>query len=194
MSEVTVQIFEEFADAVSADWVSAVGVAALSVEHGYSDSKLGIVIADDESVADLNESYRGLHSTTDVLSFSSTHSGQYYGEDEDRAADVDDFSFILPPDYDHDIGEIIISYPQAVRQAREAGLSNEMEVASLLAHGIFHLLGYDHESERQTTAMRERERAAVHEIVLRGLLPSTLADCPRILSDSDAIRDAVDSR
>lgn len=52
MSEVTVQIFEEFADAVSADWVSAVGVAALSVEHGYSDSKLGIVIADDESVAD----------------------------------------------------------------------------------------------------------------------------------------------
>ena len=83
----------------------------------------------------------------------------------------DEFDFILPPDYsDANVGEVIISLPQARRQAKEAAHSLENEIAALLAHGIYHLLGYDHEVEEDAERMRPRERAAMAAMKHAGLI------------------------
>ena len=73
-SRVSVQIFEEFAESVSPDWIHAVVAGVLSIEPEWSSERVSIVIADDESVAQLNHEHRGLDDTTDVLSFSNRHS------------------------------------------------------------------------------------------------------------------------
>jgi probable rRNA maturation factor len=88
----------------------------------------------------LNRRYRGRDETTDVLSFA-LREGQFPG---------------IQPDC---LGDIVISVPQAARQAKEAGHSLSMEIEFLLIHGILHLLGYDHErGKREADRMKKRER------------------------------------
>ena len=160
MARIRVHVFDELAaDAPPASWIARAADCALSAEPRCADSALGVAIADDQTVAALNETHRGVKGTTDVLSFSNLHFGEYYGEDDRPTADPADF--VLPPDWEpDDIGEIVISYPQTLRQAAESGRDARDELAALLAHGALHLLGYDHEDARDAAAMRERERAA----------------------------------
>lgn len=152
-SRVSVQIFEEFAESVSPDWIDAVVTGVLSTEPEWSSERVSVVIANDESVAQLNHEHRGLDETTDVLSFSNRHSGQYYGEDDGIEKASDGSNFVLPPGHSDDLGEVIVSYPQVCRQAREAGHTAQKELAFMLAHGILHLLGYDHEREAEAAEM-----------------------------------------
>ena len=65
---------------------------------------------------------------------------------------------------------MIISLPQAERQAEEAGHSLQNELATLVAHGIFHLLGYDHEVESDAVVMQAREVEAKEEMRRKGLI------------------------
>ena len=60
------------------------------------DTHVSVVIADDEVVRELNRQHRGLDENTDVLSFSFTHEGEYYGEEE-RDKSETDIDFVLPP-------------------------------------------------------------------------------------------------
>lgn len=111
--------------------------------------EVGLVITDDREVADLNRRYRGKQGTTDVLSFS---------PNDESATDED---FVSPPDGVNPLGEVIVSYPQAERQAREHGHAAEEEVTFLIVHGLLHLLGYDHEVESEALIMREQETAVL---------------------------------
>ena len=148
-----------------AEWIAraadcALSAAAESESAAESAAALSVALADDETVAALNETHRGVEGTTDVLSFSNVHFGEYYGADA-RPPPADPADFILPPDWEpDDIGELVISYPQTLRQAAESGRDARDELAALLAHGALHLLGYDHEDERDAALMRQRERAA----------------------------------
>ena len=164
---VSVQVFDEFADGIDPDWLTVVAETALSVEDAESEGLTAVVIANDETVAELNAEHRGLDTTTDVLSFSNVHSGTYYGAD---SRDAMEFEFVLPPGHQPEIGEVIISLPQAERQAKEAGHSLQNEVAGLVAHGIFHLLGYDHEVESDAVVMRAKEVEAKEEMRRAGLI------------------------
>ena len=164
MARIRVHIFDELTDETPpAEWIALAADSALSAvetEPGRaeSESALSVALADDETVAALNETHRGVEGTTDVLSFSNVHFGEYYGADAKQSAAPDDF--VLPPGYEADIGELVISYPQTLRQAAAANRDAREELAALLAHGALHLLGYDHEGERDAALMRERERAA----------------------------------
>lgn len=151
-SQADIQIFEEFSESVSPEWIDAVVAGVLSIEPEWSSERVSVVIADDESVANLNHAHRGLDETTDVLSFSNRHSGRYYGEGDERET-ASDTDFVLPPGHDTDLGEVIVSYPQVTRQARQAGHTVQKELAIMLAHGILHLLGYDHEREAEAAEM-----------------------------------------
>ena len=111
--------------------------------------EVGLVITDDREVAELNRRYRGKQGTTDVLSFPQYDES---GSDED---------FVSPPDGLNSLGEVIVSYPQAERQAQEHGHSTEQEVTFLIVHGLLHLLGYDHEVESEAAVMREQESVAL---------------------------------
>lgn len=163
--EIDVQIFDEFVGLVQPDWVRGVVAAVLESESEGRGRHVGAVIADDEVVRDLNRVHRGLDENTDVLAFSFTHGGQYYG-DEEHGGGGSDVDFTLPPAVAEaaSLGEIIVSYPQTRRQAEDAGSPVERELAVLLVHGALHLLGYDHEEPDDEARMNAAQQLAMESI------------------------------
>ena len=127
-------------------------------------TQVSVVIADDDVVRELNLQHRGLDENTDVLSFSFTHEGEYYGE-EDRSARETDIDFVLPPTESNDasLGEIIISYPQTRRQAERDGHPVDRELTVLLVHGVLHLLRYDHEEPDDEAVMKAATARAMQQ-------------------------------
>jgi len=76
---------------------------------------------------------------------------------EEAGADLP--PFVMPPDGVSHLGEVIISYPQAVAQAEEQRHSVQREIAILIIHGVLHLLGYEHdkpEEEKEMRALQEK--------------------------------------
>ena len=142
--DILVAIDPAFARRVQADWLT--GIARITLEHeSVGDCQLSVVITTDAEVRALNRQYAGEDRPTDVLSFS-----QEEGE-----------PFAAPPDEPRRLGDVIISLETADQQATEAGHDLDAELAHLLAHGILHLLGYDHAEPEEEAAMRERERAVL---------------------------------
>ena len=119
---------------------------ALLAAAGLRDAVLSILLVGDRAMRSLNRRYRGKDRTTDVLSFSFR---------EGPAAGVQHAL----------LGDIVISIPAAVRQARDVGCPVNREIDRLLVHGLLHLLGYDHErggaEERRMRAREVRLLAAV---------------------------------
>ncbi|MBM3949343.1 MAG: rRNA maturation RNase YbeY [SAR202 cluster bacterium] len=162
---IVVQVFDEFKDSIASGRVRTLARRALSVALPGSTTNLSVVIADDQAVRELNKRHRGLDETTDVLSFSFSHQGAYYGDGPAQSQWNKDTAFVLPPGSSSGIGEIVISYPQMLRQAKAHGKAPEEELAFLLSHGVLHLLGHDHEEPRERAAM-EAEQASLMERML----------------------------
>jgi probable rRNA maturation factor len=70
--------------------------------------------------------------------------------------------FATPPDGIKHLGEVLISYPQAVEQAVENGHPVEKEIAVLVIHGTLHLLDYDHNKPEAAQKMKSRETAILN--------------------------------
>ncbi len=147
---ISVRIEPAFADLVSELPVEQIARKVLEAEGVDSGSELSVVITDDKTVQDLNKRYRDRDETTDVLSFGLLPSGLDDGAD-----------FATPPGTRRQLGEVVISFPTARRQADEAGHEMLGEVLHLLTHGILHILGYDHEQPDQAKAMRNKEEAVL---------------------------------
>lgn len=110
-------------------------------------AEVGVLLADDARLHELNRSYRGVDAPTDVLSF---------GDDGPATP------FVTGPAAPRYLGDIAISLDRVLAQAEEYGHSSARELAYLAAHGALHLLGYDHErGAEDAAAMREREEAAL---------------------------------
>jgi len=88
-----------------------------------------IVFVADATIRKLNQQFRGKDYATDVLSFP-TEAEVF--EAEEKA----------------NLGEVVISVQRAAVQAKENGLSFKNEVAQLILHGLLHLSGYDHETDK----------------------------------------------
>ena len=147
---IDVRIAPPFRAAARAAWLRAIARCVLAAEDVVGPAQVGIVVTDDETVRELNRRFLGLDEPTDVLSFGLTG--------------AEEAPFALPPEEAASLGEIVIAYPTALRQAEEAGQAVEAEVAHLLVHGLLHLLGYDHRRPDEEGPMRRRE-----EEVLAGL-------------------------
>jgi probable rRNA maturation factor len=104
------------------------------------DAELSILLCDDATIHELNRSFRNKDRPTDVLAFAMR-------EGEGGA---------LHPEL---LGDIVISVETARRQAREHARSVSAEVTFLLAHGLLHLLGYDHRTDEEERVMRARTDA-----------------------------------
>ena len=102
----------------------------------------------DEEIRALNARWRGKDAATDVLSFS-------YGRSAPGEAG---------PEEDP-IGEIVISVERAREQARRLGHGLEEELSLLAIHGLFHIMGMDHENEREAALMAEAEEVTSDSIV-----------------------------
>jgi len=152
--EVNIEIDEQFRGYLRDDWLRDVIEKTLCIQK-ESAVELGLLITNDETVRHLNREYRGVDKPTDVLAFALVGG----------VSNSDAYSFIDPPDGLAHLGEVIISYPQAVRQAEEYGHSVEQEVSLIVVHGVLHLLGYDHD-----TPAREMEMKALEERMLGATL------------------------
>ena len=170
---VTVQVDDPKACAGVGDdaWLEAVVRRALSGSvpediHG----QISLVLTDDETVRQLNREYRGVDRTTDVLSFSFDHWGHWQGDDDAPRSREEDATtdWPMPEDEPRPLGEIIVSVPQAARQAAEQGVPLRRELAVLIVHGTLHLLGHDHYEDGEREAMQARERAAMAALFGQG--------------------------
>ena len=115
--------------------VAAADIAGRSVE-------IGIALADDAETARLNGRYRGIGRPTDVLSFAS---GESVGGKGGRGE---------PPQM---LGDIVIAFETSARDAARAGKRLDHHLQHLVVHGLLHLLGYDHETERDANRMEALE-------------------------------------
>jgi len=145
--QIGIHVEEEFRGMVDRGWVKKIVRQVLKAEGTAPPYEVSLVFTDSEAVRQLNRDYRGIDEPTDVLAF-------YLLPQKEEADD----SFALPPDGVTRLGEVIISYPQAVEQAKEQGHATEKELALLIIHGILHLLGYDHEEPEEEAKMRTREK------------------------------------
>jgi probable rRNA maturation factor len=142
---VLVSIDKRFAAALSEERLATVARRVLEAEDAPA-CELSIAVTDDETVRALNREYAGEDAVTDVLSFS-----QREGEE-----------LVPPPEGVPPLGDVVIAYPQAARQAAERGHGAEEEVTRLLVHGVLHLLGYDHAEPEEARRMRAREEALIN--------------------------------
>ena len=126
-------------------------------------AQMSLLITGDETVHNLNIKFRGLDEVTDVLSFSADHGGHWEGE-SDPPEESDTFDFIMPPGELAPLGEVIVSYPQAKRQAEERGARLEHELALLVVHGVLHLAGHDHLELHETKLMQFLEQEALAKL------------------------------
>jgi probable rRNA maturation factor len=144
--QIGIHVEDGFRASVDGSWVKKIIRQVLGDEGVPSPYEVSLVVTDSETVQRLNRDYRGIDEPTDVLAF--------YMLPQKGA----DSSFALPPDGMTRLGEVIISYPQTLAQAKEQGHSPEREMALLVIHGILHLLGYDHEEPEGEKKMRGREK------------------------------------
>ena len=148
------------------DWLTRIANEAMDVAlDGNGPAQMSLLITGDDTVHRLNAQFRGLDEVTDVLSFSAEHAGHWEGEEEPpEDHEASEFDFIMPPDEPSPLGEVIVSYPQAKRQAEERGAPLEHELALLVVHGVLHLTGHDHLEPKETELMKSRERAALAKL------------------------------
>ncbi len=145
--EINILVDGDFEGYLEASWLENVTEKVLVAQGTDSRTELGLVIADQERVRQLNLSYLGKDEPTDVLTFAMLS--------EQPEGDL--APFVPPPDGVQHLGEVIISYPQAIIQAEEHRHSVEKEIAILIIHGVLHLLGYEHDKPELEQQMRARE-------------------------------------
>lgn len=111
----------------------------------YQKGTLNIVFVDDQSIQNLNKTYREKDTVTDVLSF-------HY---------LDDFSLALEDDV---VWEVILSESKVISQGNEYWLGCEKEFYKLLIHSILHILWYDHENDDDFKIMEPLEKEIWDEV------------------------------
>ncbi len=103
------------------------------VQNRKSKIEVSVLFCGDGAIRTLNRRYRKVDAPTDVLAFPAQSRGL--------------------------LGDIVISVPYASRQARRRGESPAREIDRLLLHGLLHLSGYDHETDRgEMTALEQKIR------------------------------------
>ena len=120
----------------------ALALALLAAEGVEGPSALGIAFVGESEMRALNAEHRGLDEVTDVLAF------PLDGADE------------LPAGLERQLGDVVVCFEQAVRQAGEAGVEPVAEVRTLVVHGLLHLLGHDHEVDGGEMLARQDELLA----------------------------------
>lgn len=103
--------------------------------NNAEDAIFSIIFVDDLKIHELNREYRGIDKVTDVISFAF----------EDNEESHDDERRVL--------GDIYISIPRMIYQAKEYSHSEKRELSFLVVHGLLHLLGYDHMIKEEEEVM-----------------------------------------
>lgn len=117
-----------------------VAAAQAALAAAQREGAVVVLLTDDTGVQDLNSRFRGKDSATNVLSFPA------------------------PPNPEDHLGDVALAYGVCVREAAEQGKSLAHHLQHLVAHGVLHLVGYDHETDDDAEDMEGLER-----VVMAGL-------------------------
>jgi probable rRNA maturation factor len=109
--------------------------AAYLAALGREDAELSVVLVCDRRIRALNREWRGVDRATDVLSFPLSE----------------------PPGIGPLLGDVVMSVETAARRARDEGRPIAKELERYLAHGLLHLLGFDHEQPGDARRMARKE-------------------------------------
>jgi len=123
----------------------AVLAAAKAVSTAHTE--LAIVLSDDSAIRTLNRDWRGKNTPTNVLSFPVAAVGKK------RSASP----------Y---IGDIVIAYQTVAREAVAEGKPFNHHLTHLAVHGYLHLLGYDHDNDRDANEMERLERKILKRLAV----------------------------
>ena len=156
--KVDIDILPSFNRRVTKTWLRNIVTVALGKFIFSRPVSISIFIADDSTLKELNLRYRGIDETTDVLAFS-FHDSLY-----DEPEDITVFDF--PSHGTDELGDIVISYPQAIRQAKENKKTIHSELALLLVHGVLHIMGYDHAEEEDERVMWAKQDEILEMVTL----------------------------
>ena len=119
-----------------------------------------IIFADKEEIKRLNSEFRKIDKKTDVLSFPTLDNIR------GKALKATDFLYDIDEDGKLFLGSVVICTEVAKVQAEEYGHSYERELFYLAAHGVCHLLGYDHMTEEDKQEMRGKEERVLKKLHL----------------------------
>ena len=109
-----------------------------------TDGILSVILIDDDKMKELNSKYRGIDNTTDVLSFA-------LNDDKTIKTNI------------NVLGDIYISIPKMISQAKEYNHSEKRELSFLVVHGLLHLLGYDHQTKEEEKIMFDLQEEILNE-------------------------------
>ncbi|MFT3915401.1 MAG: rRNA maturation RNase YbeY [Anaeromyxobacteraceae bacterium] len=121
---------------------------------GRGEAELSVLLVTDRRIRTLNREWRGKDQATDVLSFPQSE----------------------PPGHGPLLGDVVISLDTAARRADEDGRPVGVELDRYLAHGLLHLLGFDHERAGDAKVMAEHEERLVR---VEGLVGAALNEAAR---------------
>jgi probable rRNA maturation factor len=124
------------------------------------ETVVGVTFVDPDRIKEINFSFRRVDSVTDVLSFPMIEG--LVGD----AAPAQLLGCVDPETGALELGDLVICAQRAQEQAAEYGHSARRELGYLAAHGMLHLLGYDHETDEERAEMRRREEDALQKCCL----------------------------
>lgn len=120
--------------------------------------EMNVILTNPEVIRQINNEYRKVDKATDVLSFPMF--------EKEEVSIIQKNGSNIP----EVLGDIIISIEQVKKQAEEYGHSFERELAYMVVHGFYHIMGYDHMEEQDKKQMRQKEEAVLKEIGLERIL------------------------
>ena len=118
----------------------------LSDEEDLSDKTINIKIVNNEEMINLNKQFRKKESSTNVLSFTN----------QDISKSITG-----------NLGDIAINYDFVKRESKEQGKTFDDHIIHMLIHGIYHILGLDHENDKMASVMEEKEITLLNKLNIR---------------------------
>ena len=129
----------------------------LGEERVPEEAELSVIFVDEQAITDLNERFLGASGATDVLAFPMDDDVVLGGRQPDQGGRGPG-SPSEPGDPPIVLGDVVVCPRVAERQAAEHRHPLDDELALLVVHGVLQLLNYDHADERESAAMKRRER------------------------------------
>ena len=122
----------------------------------YTNLYLNVILTNPENIRIANKEYRNIDKETDVLSFPMFQKQEIEELIEKSKTEEQVVEDVL--------GDIIISIPKVEEQAKDYGHSFERELAYMVVHGFYHLMGYDHIKEEDKKEMRPKEEKILNKL------------------------------
>ena len=113
---------------------------------------VNVVLTDSNNIKKINKEHRGIDEITDVLSFPMYEKSEL----ENIKLENEDI-----------LGDMVVSVEKVQEQAREYGHSFERELAYMIVHSFYHLLGYDHMNEADKKEMRQKEEFILEKLNIK---------------------------